>query len=351
MGDKTLQSGNHCIARAALEAGCSFYAGYPITPQNEIPELMSSIMPASGGTFIQAESETAAINMVYGASAAGARAMTSSSSPGISLMQECISYMAAAEVPAVIANIMRGGPGLGNISASQADYFQATRGGGHGDYRVLVYAPSGVQEAWDLTLMGFEKADEYRTPVMILSDGIVGQMREPIVPTPRAHAKKLPEKDWALTGAKGRKPRVIKTLYMAHGELEERNIMLQEKYARMEKAEALYEYTGAEEAELVVVAFGIAARLARAAIEQLKQQDRRRVGLFRPITLWPFPSEELATLAGDNRRFLVFELNAGQMVEDARLALEGRSKVEHYGRPGGSIVTPADVAERIMGYL
>jgi len=348
--DKVLLSGNHAIAEAAIEAGCSFYAGYPITPQSSIPELMARIMPESGGTFIQAESEVAAINMVYGAAAAGARAMTSSSSPGISLMQECISYLAGAELPAVIVNISRGGPGLGNISASQADYFQATRGGGHGDYRTITYAPSSVQEAWDLTILAFEQADIYRTPVMILSDGIVGQMMEPMerrtqIPSP------LPDKDWALTGASGRPPRVIKTLYMEPGELERRNRVLEDKYKRISSSEALYEYTGPDDPDLLIVAFGIAARIAASAIESLNTEGEKGPGLFRPISLWPFPSKALASMAGQDKRLLVFELNAGQMVEDVRLAVEGRSEVLHYGRPGGADVTPDEVAERITASL
>jgi 2-oxoglutarate ferredoxin oxidoreductase subunit alpha len=348
--EKILLSGNHAIAEAAIKAGCSFYAGYPITPQNSIPELMSRIMPESGGTFIQAESETAAINMVYGAAAAGARAMTSSSSPGISLMQECISFLAAAQLPSVIVNVARGGPGLGNISASQADYFQATRGGGHGDYRTISYAPSSVQEAWDLTLMAFEKADMYRTPVLILTDGIVGQMMEPIERRTRCSTL-LPEKDWALTGASGRPPRVIKTLYMEPGELERRNWELDEKYSKISSTEAAYEYTGPRNPELILVAFGIAARLAQATIESLKENGVNELGLFRPISLWPFPSEALAGMAGKDRRFMVFELNTGQMVDDVRLAVEGRSEVLHYGRPGGTIVTPDEVAENILSTL
>lgn len=348
--DKVLVSGNHAIAEAAVQAGCSFYAGYPITPQNSIPELMSKIMPASGGTFIQAESETAAINMVYGAAAAGARAMTSSSSPGISLMQECISYLAGAELPSVIVNVSRGGPGLGNISASQADYFQATRGGGHGDYRTMVYAPWSVQEAWDLTLLSFDKADEHRMPVMLLTDGIVGQIMEPIERKGGEPAR-LPEKNWALTGAFGRPPRVIKTLYMEPGELERRNLELSEKYQRISSSETLYEYSGPENPNLILVAFGIAARLARSAIDSLNDEGIKGLGLFRPISLWPFPSEALMALAEPGKRFLVFELNAGQMIEDVRMAVESSSEVVHYGRPGGTIVTPEEVAERIRAEI
>lgn len=344
--DKVLVSGNHAIAEAAVQAGCSFYAGYPITPQNAIPEHMAEIMPSTGGTFIQAESETAAINMVYGASAAGARAMTSSSSPGISLMQECISYLAGAELPSVIVNVSRGGPGLGNISASQADYFQATRGGGHGDYRTIVYSPWSVQESWDLTLLSFDKADEYRMPVMVLTDGIVGQMMEPLKRRTGKPAH-LPEKKWALTGALDRPPRVIKTLYMEPGELERRNMVLSDKYQKISSSETLYEYTGARNPALVLVAFGIAARLVRSAIDSLNNEGIKGLGLIRPISLWPFPSEALSDMASPERRFLVFELNTGQMVEDVRLAIDGRSEILSYGRPGGTIVTPEEVAERI----
>lgn len=338
------------MAEAAIQAGCSFYAGYPITPQNTIPEHMAKIMPASGGSFIQAESETAAINMVYGAAAAGARAMTSSSSPGISLMQECISYLAGAELPSVIVNVSRGGPGLGNISASQSDYFQATRGGGHGDYRTIVYAPRSVQEAWDLTLLSFDKADEHRMPVIVLTDGIVGQMMEP-VERKTGEPARLPEKDWALTGASGRPPRVIKTLYMEPGELEHRNMELSEKYQRISSSETLYEYSGSKNPKLILVAFGIAARLARSAIDSLNDEGIEGLGLFMPISLWPYPSEALSALAKPDSRFLVFELNTGQMVEDVRLAVEGRSEVLHYGRPGGTIVTPQEVAERIRAEI
>jgi len=346
---KVLMAGNYAIAEAAVEAGCRFYAGYPITPQNEIPEHMSVIMPKAGGVFIQAESELAAINMVFGASAAGARAMTSSSSPGISLKQEGISYLAAAELPSVIVNVQRGGPGLGNISASQADYFQATRGGGHGDYRMLVLAPSSVQETWDLTMLAFDKADEYRTPVMVLCDGIIGQMMEPLSKTPYVKPT-LPEKPWALTGARGRTPNTIKSLFMKEGELEERNGILQAKYERMKERDVRFEARDVDDAELIVVAFGIAARVALSAQQRLRREGAK-VGLFRPVTLFPFPEQELKSLAGRNRRFIVVEFNAGQMVEDVRLAVCGISEVLFYGRPGGAIVSPEDVLERLREAL
>jgi len=337
--------GNEAIAEAAVQAECRFYAGYPITPQNEIPEYMSWRLPEVGGTFIQAESEIAAINMVFGASACGARAMTSSSSPGISLKQEGISFLAGAELPAVIVNMQRGGPGLGNISASQADYFQAVKGGGHGDYKVLVYAPYNLQELWDITMRSFDKADEYRTPVIILGDAILGQMMEPFVPTPYTRPD-LPEKKWALTGCRGRQPNVIKSLFMGEGELEQRNNMLQAKYGKMKSDETLFQTFFADDAELIVVAFGIAARVASAAIRKMRQEGHK-IGLLRPITLFPFPEVPIQALAGGNRRFITVELNSGQMVEDVRLAVNGKSEVLFYGRPGGAIITPEELYEKL----
>ncbi len=346
MADKVFMKGNEVIAEAAIQAGCRFYAGYPITPQNEIPEYMSRRMFEVDGVFIQAESELAAINMVYGASACGARAMTSSSSPGISLKQEGISYLAGSELPAVIVNVQRGGPGLGNISGSQADYFQAVKGGGHGDYRLLVYAPCNLQELWDLTMLAFDKADEYRNPVMILADGVLGQMMEPFYPTPYIKPD-LPEKTWALTGCLGREPNVLKSLYMGEGELEMRNNMLQQKYRRMKEKEVRYDSAYADDADLIVVAFGIAARIALSAVRRLKNEGFG-VGLFRPITLFPFPEKELFNLSGKGRQFLTIELNAGQMVEDVKLSVNGRSEVHFYGRPGGAIMTPEEVQEKIQ---
>jgi len=346
MNKKVLMKGNEAIAEAAIQACCRFYAGYPITPQNEIPEYMARRMPEVGGVFIQAESELAAINIVYGASAAGARAMTSSSSPGISLKQECISYLAGSELPAVIVNIQRGGPGLGNISGSQADYFQAVKGGGHGDYRLLVYAPYNLQELWDLTMLAFDKAEEYRNPVMILGDGILGQMMEPFYPTPYIRPE-LPEKDWVLDGCKDREPRVIKSLYMGEGELEMKNNLLQKKYRKMKDKEVKFEGYFTEESEVLVVAFGIAARIALSSVRKLRHEGLK-IGLFRPITLFPFPEKELSILAGEDRRFLTIEMNAGQMVEDVRLAVNGRSDVLFYGRPGGSIMTPEEVQKKIL---
>lgn len=347
--ERTLMKGNEAIAEAAVQAECRFYAGYPITPQNEIPEYMSWRLPEVGGSFIQAESEVAAINMVFGASACGARAMTSSSSPGISLKQEGISFLAGAELPAVIVNMQRGGPGLGNISASQADYFQAVKGGGHGDYRLLVYAPYNLQELWDFTILSFDKSDEYRNPVMILGDAILGQMMEPFVPN-RYSKPDLPEKTWALTGCRGRRPNVIKSLFMGDGELERRNNMLQEKYLLMKKRETLFQSYNTDDAELVVIAFGIAARISLAAVRRLRNEGYK-IGLLRPITLFPFPEAPIRGLAGAGRRFIVVELNSGQMVEDVRLAVNGESEVDFYGRPGGAVITPEELYERLSAKL
>jgi 2-oxoglutarate ferredoxin oxidoreductase subunit alpha len=303
-------------------------------------------MPEVDGIFIQAESELAAINMVYGASAAGVRAMTSSSSPGISLKQETISYLAGAELPAVIVNMQRGGPGLGNISASQADYFQAVKGGGHGDYKLLVYAPHSLQELWDLTMLAFDKADEYRNPVMILGDGIIGQMMEPFHPTPYGNPA-LPEKDWKLDGCKNRGPRVIKSLYMGEGELEMRNNLLQKKYKAMKNKEVRFEGHFLEDAEVIIVAFGVVARIALSSVMRLRRRGLK-VGLFRPITLFPFPEKEIFLLSEESRRFLTIEMNAGQMVEDVKLSACGRSEVLFYGRPGGAVITPEEVQEKIL---
>ncbi|MEW6570554.1 MAG: 3-methyl-2-oxobutanoate dehydrogenase subunit VorB [Nitrospirota bacterium] len=346
MNKKILMRGNEVIAEAAVRAGCRFYAGYPITPQNEIPEYLSWRMPEAGGIFVQAESELAAINMVYGASAAGMRAMTSSSSPGISLKQETISYLAGAELPAVIVNMQRGGPGLGNISGSQSDYFQAVKGGGHGDYRMLVYAPYSLQELWNLTMTAFDKADEYRTPAMILGDGIIGQMMEPFSPTPY-HTPEHTVREWVLDGCRNREPRVVKSLYMGEGELEMRNNMLQKKYVEMKKREVRFETYYSEDAEALVVAFGIVARIALSSVIRLRREGFK-VGLFRPITLFPFPEREIARLSTGNRRFITIEMNAGQMVEDVRLAVNGRSEVLFFGRPGGAIITPEEIQEKLL---
>ncbi|MBF0344372.1 MAG: 3-methyl-2-oxobutanoate dehydrogenase subunit VorB [Nitrospirae bacterium] len=345
LNKRILMKGNEAIAEAAVNAQCRFYAGYPITPQNEIPEYLSKRLPEVGGVFIQAESEIAAINMVYGAAAAGVRSMTSSSSPGISLKQEGISFLAGAELPAVIVNMQRGGPGLGNISASQSDYFQSVKGGGHGDYRLLVYAPYNVQEMWDLTFSAFDRADMYRNPVLILADAILGQTMEPFYPTPYVKPD-LPPKDWALSGCRNRAPNIIKTLYMGEGELEGQNNVLLAKYDRMKTSEVRYEAIDVQDARIIVVAFGSAARIALSAIKTHRKEGLK-VGLFRPVTLFPFPEKELNSLANEDVKLLTVELNTGQMVEDVRLAVNGKTDVLFYGRAGGAIIRPTDVYDVI----
>lgn len=339
---KILMDGNSAIGEAAIRAGCQCYFGYPITPQNELTEYLATHLSRKKGcSFIQAESEIAAINMVYGASLAGVRTMTSSSSPGISLKQEGISYLAACELPAVIVNMSRGGPGLGSIVAAQSDYFQATRGGGHGDYRTIVLAPASVQELADLTHRAFDLADKYQIPVIILGDGMLGQMKEPVEFKHEA-PEKLPVRSNALRGAKGRPSRIVKTFTSKPTELEEINWSLYRRYQLIKKEEVTYETFLVEDADLVVVAFGIAARIAKGAIKDARA-DGLKVGMFRPITLWPFPSEQLRELANRVKNFLVFEMNMGQMVEDVQLALEGKGEVFFYGRPGGVIPTPNEV--------
>lgn len=354
---KIMMCGNEVIGEAAVHAGCFFYAGYPITPQNELTQYMSSRMTEAGGTFIQAESELAAINMVFGAAAAGARAMTSSSSPGISLKQEGISYLSACQLPAVIVNMMRGGPGLGNIAPSQADYFQATRGGGHGDYRTMVLAPSAVDEAWHLTHLAFDLADEYKNPVMILGDGILGQMMEPIeVVRKHLHGKaaapagNASHKPWALTGCRGRKPNVIRSLLLGEGELEDFNRLLQMKFNKMKSKEVRFESVYTEDSDLVVVAYGTTSRIVRSAISKARQ-ERLHVGMLRPITLWPFPEAALQKLTKKAKAFLVVEMSAGQMIEDVKLSVLGKRPIHFYGRAGGGIPTEDAVLEIIRDIL
>ncbi len=346
--ERILVRGNEAIAMGAIDAGCRLFFGYPITPQNEIPEYLSKHLPPLGGEFIQAESEIASINLLLGASATGARAMTSSSSPGISLMQEGISYMAGSELPAVIINISRSGPGLGGISPSQGDYFQATRGGGHGDYRVLVLAPSTVQEMYELTCLAFDLADKYRNPVMILGDALIGQMKEPLIrkkPLPM----ELPPKDWALTGAKGRKPNRIKSLYLQEGELTEHNWKLYKKYERMKQEEVRFEVKETDDACFVIVAFGSMARVARSVVEMAREEGMK-VGLFRPITLFPYPEQPLKEISRKVKYFLTVELNTGQMVEDVRLSVERDAEVHFYGKPPGALPTPEEILEEVKKY-
>lgn len=343
---KQLMTGNEAAAEAAIVAGCKYYYGYPITPQNELINYMSMRMPQVGGAFIQAESEIAAINMVYGSAAAGGRAMTSSSSPGISLKQEGISYLAGSELPCVIVNIQRGGPGLGDISASQADYFQAVKGGGHGDYHTLVLAPSSVQEMADLVSEAFDLADKYRNPVMILGDAQIGQLMEPVEFHKRPK-KNLPPKTWALTGAEGRKRNIVKSFYPVKGQLEEFNAHLQRKYKTIEDNEVRYETINTHKADVVLVAYGTSARVCTEVVKKSRRLEFK-VGLIRPITLWPFPKEVIRRISEKVQCILTVEMSAGQMVEDVRLAVEGRCPVHFYGRTGGGVPTSSQVIKKIV---
>ena len=342
-----MMKGNEAIAEAAMRAGCRHYFGYPITPQTELMEYLARHLPEVGGIFLQAESELAAVNMVYGAAGAGGRVLTSSSGPGISLKQEGISFLASAELPCVIVNVMRGGPALGSIQPSQGDYFQATRGGGHGDYRLLVLAPASVQEMVDLMFESFELAERYRTPVLLLSDGVMGQMMEP-VRLPQETSDQSP-RSWATDGCKGRQRRVIKTLYLDPQESESHNLHLQAKYEQLRTRETRSESYRLGDAEVLIIAFGICARVGRTAVENLREKGLR-AGLFRPITLWPFPSVSLATAAAGVRQLLTVELNAGQMVEDVRLALPGR-EVHFYGRMGGAVISALEIEAEVQRIL
>jgi 2-oxoglutarate ferredoxin oxidoreductase subunit alpha len=337
---RVLMKGNEAIAEAAIQAGCDAYFGYPITPQAELLEWMARRMLELGRVFVQAESELGAINMALGAGATGARVMVSSSSPGISLMAEAMSYMAGSGTPMVLVNVMRAGPGLGGIGPSQSDYFQATKGHGHGDYRVPVLAPASISEAMDLVATAFELAERYRTPVMLLADGILGQAMEPVELRFRhPHRRTF---DWALTGAAGRPPRIVKSIDLIPDALERRNIALQQKYAAIARHEVRWEGWQLEDAEFAIAAYGTAARVARTAIARARTRGIK-VGLFRPITLWPFPERELARLSGNLRGILTVELSSGQMVEDVRLAVEGRCPVAFHGRMGGLVPTPDEV--------
>ena len=339
--------GTHVLGEAAIRAGCRAYFGYPITPQNELPEYMAQAFARrDDAVFVQAESELASINMVMGAAMAGARVMTSSSSPGISLKQEGISYLAAMELPAVIVNMMRGGPGLGNIAPSQGDYFQATRGGGHGDYRTIVLAPAYGQEIADIGRRAFELADHYRTPVMILGDGMMGQMMEPVVFPEPIDPKTLPLKEWVLDGAKGRPSRIIRSLWLDANLEEEVNWRLARKYETITKEIPDQEIYLAEDAEIMIVAYGTAARIAKGGVHRLRESGLK-VGLFRPKTLWPFPEVPLAELSKKLAEIVVFEMSTGQMLEDVRLAVEGRCPVSFYGRPGGVVPTPEEIARAV----
>ena len=343
---KVLMKGNEAIGAAAIAAGCRYFFGYPITPQSECPEYMARELPKVGGCFLQAESEIAAINMVYGAAGAGARVMTSSSSPGIALKQEGISYIAGAELPCVIVNIMRGGPGLGSIQPSQTDYYQATRGGGNGDYRMPVLAPANVQELVDLIQEGFDIADQYRTPVMVIGDGMLGQMMEPVefrdIPK-----RELKAKDWATVGTEGkRKPNIINSLFIAPEVLEQHNLHLIEKFNTIKENEVKVEFVGIEDADVVIAAYGSTARIVKTAMAYCKE-DGIKVGLIRPITLWPFPEETFKKINPNCKVILTVEMNTGQMVDDVRIAVAGKYPVSFYGRFGGMIPTPKDIAAEI----
>jgi len=340
--ERVLMKGNEAIGEAAIAAGCDAYFGYPITPQAELLEWMARRMPEEGRVFVQAESELAAINMALGAAATGARVLVSSSSPGISLMAEAMSYMAGSRLPVVLVNVMRGGPGLGSIGAAQGDYMQATKGHGHGDYRVPVLAPASIAEAIELVGDAFVLADRYRTPVMILADGILGQAMEPVVPgfrsVPRTPA------DWTIEGAAGRPPRVVKSLHLLPEDLERHNLTLQANFAEIEAREPRWASESLDDAEVVVAAYGTAARVARTAVQRARA-DGLRAGLFRPITLWPFPAAALREATAGARAVLTVELSAGQMVEDVRLALDGAVPVSHHGRMGGMVPTPDEVVD------
>lgn len=352
-----LMKGNEAIANAAIRCGADGYFGYPITPQSEIIETLAVLKPweTTGMVVLQAESEVASINMVYGGAGAGKRVLTSSSSPGIALMQEGISYMAGAELPGVFVNVQRGGPGLGTIQPSQSDYFQATRGGGNGDYHVIVLAPNSVQEMADFVDLAFELAFRYRNPAMILSDGVIGQMMEKVVLPPfkprRTEEEIKKECPWATVGrTKNRKPNIITSLELKSEVMEERNLHLQEKYNTIQENEVRYETQQMEDADYIIVSFGSAARIAEKALE-LAREEGLKVGLFRPITLWPFPQKELAEAAQGKKGVLVAEINAGQMVQDVRLAINNTVKVEHFGRLGGIVPEPEEIVKALKEEL
>jgi len=346
MGKRLLLRGNEVIAEAAIRAGCQCYFAYPITPQAELLQHMAVNMPRLGRTFIQAESELAAINMVYGAASAGVRTMTSSSSPGISLKQEGISYLAGSNLPAVIVNIVRGGPGLGDIAPSQCDYFQATKGGGHGDYHMIVLGPSTVPEAGQLTMLAFELADQYRTPVMLLADGMLGQMMEPVELPEPIEISSLPQKEWATNGAKGRDPNIVLSFDLDPEVLKHMNLILQERYRQIEAREVRYEETETGDADIAIVAYGTVARIVKTVIKMARSEGIK-LGLFRPITLWPFPGQALRKLSEKVATVLTVEMSAGQMWEDVRLAIAEQAETPFYGEMGGVIPTPQRILSEV----
>ncbi|OQA91447.1 MAG: 2-oxoglutarate oxidoreductase subunit KorA [Elusimicrobia bacterium ADurb.Bin231] len=346
--NKILMKGNIALCEGAIAAGCDAYFGYPITPQNEVPAYMSGKMVQLDRVFVQAESEISAINMVFGAAVCGKRAMTSSSSPGISLKQEGISYLCACELPCLIVNVQRGGPGLGNIAGSQADYFQATKGGGHGDYRMIVLAPYSVREMYEFANISFQLSEKYRNPVMILTDGIIGQMMEPvsIEDNKREPITRSSTDGWCLGGCLGREPRSIKSLFMTEGVLEKHNYHLKNKYDLIKKNEVRYEEYLTEDAAIVVIAYGISARIAKSAVRKLRE-DGIKAGFIRPITLWPFPYDKISEVSSCVKKILVAEMNLGQMVEDVRLAVNGKCPVEFIGHPGGGLFTDTEIKEKL----
>ncbi len=348
MPKRMMMKGSIALAEGALTAGCQYYFGYPITPQNDIPEYLSQRLPQQGGIFIQAESEVASINMLLGAAAAGARAMTSSSGPGISLMQEGLSYMAGSELPGLVVNITRIGPGLGGIAPSQGDYWQATRGGGHGDYRQIVLAPNSVQEMYDLTIKAFELADKYRNPAMILGDAILGQMKEPVqLNEPRIN---LPAKPWALCGARGREPQLIKSLYLKDDEMEKHNWHLYEKYRQLQEADTLVESELEDDMELLVVSFGSCSRMVQSAV-RLARARGIRLGMIRPISLFPFPEEAIREATQTAKKVLTVEMNTGQMWDDVRLSLSPGCQARLLARPGGGIPSPQQILDEIETFV
>jgi 2-oxoglutarate ferredoxin oxidoreductase subunit alpha len=351
---KKLMKGNEAIGEAAICAGVKHYFAYPITPQSEVAEYMCWRLPEVGGVFVQAESEVAVGNMLFGAASTGLRVFTTSSSPGISLMQEAISYMAGAHLPAVLVNIIRGGPGLGGILPAQSDYFQATRGGGHGDYRTLVLAPASVQEAVDLMILAFDLADKYRTPVMVIGDGMIGQMMESVeFPEERRGPNDLEKSDWALTGAKNRPPRIVKSLFLDPQELEDNCLLLEEKYKKMKENEVRHElYNVNDKNKILIVGYGTMSRICQTAIDELEEEGIS-VGLFRPITMFPYPEKELYKEATRKniKTVLTIEMSTGQMVEDVRLSVLGKKPVEFFGRTGGIVPTPDEVKEKVRTLL
>ncbi len=351
MAERVMVKGTEAIGEAAIRAGCRLFFGYPITPQNELPEYMSKRMPEINGTFLQTESEVATVNMVYGAACTGKRVMTSTSSPGFSLMMEGLSYIAGAELPAVFVNIVRGGPGLGDIQPSQGDYWQATKGGGHGDYKTIVLAPSTVQEAVDLTVLAFDLADKYRNPVTIIADGVIGQMMEPVEFPDFRPLEELPDhSSWALTGAIGREKHIVVSFDIDPHELEKMNLALIEKYKKIEKEEKRWEEYLLEDAEVVITAFGTVARIAKSVVNEARKKGIK-VGLFRPITLWPYPYERLEEISKGKKLVFDVEMNMGQMLEDVKLAVKDHSRVEYYGRLGGVVPTPTEILEKLESFL